>query len=1009
MEQIIITKPDGTQVPLQNKQTITAIKSAVQDVALLGHDVVNITVESSCMQDYGIGDKITVFGRVYKMNRLPKVKKTGTHAFSYDLEFEGIQYDLLRATYDLTIDTTNNELQDVQADVLTGNLQRFATVLISNANRVMPAMWQLGTCPETIEDKTLMFGESDNCLSVLQTLCEEFDTEFEIEQVGGVNIIHFRKQSQIFPFTFEYGKGKGVYMLERQNVSSANIVTRLKVYGSTKNITYKYRAQRLCLPNKSKGQSYIEKPEAVAKYGIWEATKYFEDIAPSRTGIITGLVVGSVLKFVDSEMFDLNEKELDGKTTKYLLPGVSAKIHFNTGNLAGYEFDVHSYDHATKTFTLVKQTDDRGDVFPNATSPAFQFAVGNEYKLLDIALPPNYEQAAENELDTEGNTYYDQNCQPKVQYSLDMTDSFLKKLVGSGSTSNIFNVGLYIPIKDADINVNKSIRIQEFKRDLINEYKYSLTISDTASTSITNRVISDLKDIDNIIAINDLKDPARARSNWRTSRELLGMVFDPEGDYYTDKIKPESIDTIALSVGAKSMQFGLTNTVIQPNYNGNKKLIKVQGGVLTHYTIDENSARSWNLADNQTTLNTDSQAYYIYAKCERVGTAGAIIFSDEQIKVEQDPTYYHFWVGVVNSVDAELGVRSVALSYGFTMINGRFIRTGCIMSEDGRTYFDLDNNEIGGHINFKDGLISSLIHLASNGQVTAGLQGDSTKNVGMWLGGTYQQALNGLAKIIFNKDGSGHLAGGNVGWDTGGNLTIKGIIEALSGGHIGSFDIIDDDIVCKDANGVIKIRLTKNTIASLASLGSTYWETMYQTGHIEVEDVYSSDQATPIRYDKDFTTILNVNIPAATTFRVLLGTQGVHITDISGTLVYNNTSVGAKLIFENGTSAIVQNGQAVSYANKVVKIEVYYNVQLEFGVGGGSLSFIADYDCFVQRNASYTQTQIGTDGLFSYWGNTNYLYFKSNYGFELRFGTYGIRATSSGLQKMTNGTSWVTL
>lgn len=701
MEQIIITRPNGSKVPMQNKRTATAIKSASQEIGLLGVDVVNINVESPFKQEYGIGDSITIFGRSYKINRLPKVKKTGMHQFSYDLEFEGIQYDLLRATYNLNIDTTNNELQDVKGDSLIGDLRRFATVLISNANRVMPGKWVLGDCPETISDKELSFGESDNCLAVLQKLCTEFEIEFNIEQMSnGVNIIHFRKMGQIFPYTFEYGKGKGIYQLERQNVSSANIVTRLNVFGSSNNITNKYRSNRLCLTGRTKAQSYIEKPEAVAKYGIWEATKYFENISPKRTGKVTGLVSGSVLKFVDSTMFDLNATESDGKTTKYLLSGVSAKVHFNTGNLAGYEFDVHSYDHATHTITLVKITDERGDVFPSESSSAFQFSVGNEYKLIDVALPPEYETEAENELANSGETYYNQNSQPKVQYGLEIHDSFLRKIVGNGSIVNIFNVGDYIPVKDPDIDVDKSVRVQSFKRDLINEYKYSLTISDTVATNITNRVISELNDIDNIISINNLKSPTRARANWRSSREVLNMVFDPDGDYYTDKIKPESIDTIALSVGAKSMQFGLTNTVLQPNYNGNKNVIRVQGGVLTHYTIDEETARSWVLANNTTTFDQDSQAYYIYAKCQRSGNAGSIIFSAAQVKVEQDANYYHFWIGVVNSVDVELKARSVALSYGFTMINGRFIKTGRIESADGLTYFDLDNSEIGGRIVF---------------------------------------------------------------------------------------------------------------------------------------------------------------------------------------------------------------------------------------------------------------------------------------------------------------------
>ena len=700
---IIITQPNGNRVPMQNPRTATGITSAKQNWGLNAEDTVDITIESPFPQKYNIGDSITVFGRDYKLNRLPSVKKTGMHQFQYTLQFEGIQYDLFRVTYDLTIDTTTNELQDVQGDTLTGNLNRFMAVLIANANRVFPGKWKLGACPDTIGDKTLTFGESDNCLSVLQNLCNEsnFNVEFEIEQAKGVYTINLHERvGQTLPFVFKYGKGRGLYDLHRENVSSSNIVTRLKVYGSTENITSKYRADRLCLPGRTKGQSYIEKSEMVAKYGIFEGRKNFDNVKPSFTGSVESKV--DEFSFIDTKFpFDLNAKDSNGETL-YLINGVSAKIHFNTGNLAGYDFEVKSYDHATHKFSLKKTTDDRGDVFPSETSKAFQFDKGNEYKVLDIAYSPDIEAKAEAELAELANKYYDQNCQPKVQYGLSVTKAYLQKLVGTNdSIMNFFSPGDFLHVVDADIDVDKAIRIKSFVRNILDPYDYTLTISDiTTNATITNRVISDLVELDKIVTINNLKDPTRARANWRSSREVMNMVFDPDGDYYTDKIKPGSIDTLALSVGAKSMQFGLLNTVFQPNYNGNSQLVKWQGGVLTHYTIKEESAVSWVMADGQTTLTGNNSAYYLYAKCERNGNAGVFIFTTSQIKVEDDVNYYHFLVGTLSSIDPELNVRSLALTYGFTMVNGRFIKTGRIESADGTTYFDLDNSEIGGRIVF---------------------------------------------------------------------------------------------------------------------------------------------------------------------------------------------------------------------------------------------------------------------------------------------------------------------
>lgn len=701
---IIITKPNGSRVPMESRATATAITAAKQTWALNAEDTIAITVVSPFPQSYGIGDVITVFGRDYRLNRLPKVSKTGMQEYQYDLEFEGIQYDLMRVTYDVNINTTNNQLQDIQGDSLTGDLKRFMEVLISNANRVFPGKWALGVCPETDGDNTLTFSESDNCLSVLQTLCSEdkFGVEFEIERVNGVYVINIKKTiGQTLPFVLEYGKCKGLYSISRENVSSSNIVTRLKVYGSTENITSKYRADRLCMFGKDKASSYIEKADAVAKYGIFEGRKNF-DIKPTFTGKVSSVVDGDVLSFIDTSFpFDINAKNASGETL-YLISGVSAKVHFNSGNLAGYEFEVHAYDHATHKFTLVKQTDDRGNVFPSETSPAFQIGKNDTYKVLDIAYSRDIEEAAEKKLAEEGNKYYDQNSQPKVQYSVNVTKAFIEnKLALSDGITNVFAPGDYLPIKDDEIGVDKSIRIKSFTRNVLDPYDYSLTISDTQTKGdITTRVISDLVDIDKVLTINNLKDPAQARANWRSSREVLNMVFDPEtGGYYKDKITPESVDTMMLSVGAKSMQFGLINTVFEPNFQGNPNLFKWKGGVLTHYTIDPDKARSWVLADGTTALQQDVP-YYIYAVCNRDNSAGTMSISATQHKVEESPNVYFFLIGILGSIDADTKVRAISLTYGFTTINGRFIKTGRIESADGTTYFDLDQSEIGGRIVF---------------------------------------------------------------------------------------------------------------------------------------------------------------------------------------------------------------------------------------------------------------------------------------------------------------------
>ncbi len=678
MEQIIVKHRDSTQLLLNSRANISGITKAEQKVGLLSDDLTEITVESATPLNFELGDTIDVFGKTYTLNFLPTIKKTGKRKFSYDLTFEGPQYELLDVQFLLPDDTTG--------DSYTGNLKDFLEVLLQNITRIFPGKWALGEYPADTEYKTLSYV-GENCLSVLQNLCKEHNIEFEIEQNNGVKTLHIRKAGVNFPYTFRYGRTGGLYELTRKNINSKNVVTRLYVYGGSNNLGSKYRYSKLCLPGKTKNKSYIENAAAIAAFGIKENTKTFDEIFPNRYGKVTGKGT-KYYAFVDSTMnFDLNEKDSEG--TKWLIDGVNAKVKFTTGNLAGYEFDVHKYDHTTKTIELVPFTDENGMKFPSETSAAFQFQAGDVYFFTDINLPDSYKTDAEMQLSTEGTEYYNQNCQPQAEYGLNIDQNFIKQFAGELTVVNLFAVGDYIPVEDTDIGVNKAIRITGFTRDLLKPYKYSLTLGDSVTQSTYTRIISDLKEIDKVIEINDLADPAKARRNWKASQEVLAMVFDPEGDYYTDKIKPGSIETLMLSVGAKSMQFMLQNTLIEANYQGNKNSVKVTGGVLTHYTIEEN-IRNWNLSTATTTLTSDSTAYYIYAKCQKAGSAGSIIFSTTQITVDQDPNYYHFWVGVVNSVVDE--VRSVSLTYGATTINGKFIRTGQIESSDGSCFINLDGN-----------------------------------------------------------------------------------------------------------------------------------------------------------------------------------------------------------------------------------------------------------------------------------------------------------------------------
>lgn len=693
-DQIEVVKPNDDIIALFQREPLRTVTKAEQVQDLLGQDVLNISVMSVEPLDLTIGQRVTSFGKTYYLNQLPTAQAKGERHFEYDLTFEGPQYTLRRAVFFNADITGFNTTSDFP---LTGDCELFLDVLIKNLSRVFGAgKWIKGQFPTTAA-KTITFSEN-NCLAALQTICKEFDTEFDIVQGGSSHTLHIRKAGQILGHTYQYGRGYGLYELKRQTVTDSDIVTRLYPFGSSKNLKSNYRnfSQRLRIPD----PGYIQDAQAVAAFGIIENTKVWDDIYPHRTGQVTA--VTGVNTFVDSTMnFDLAEPDGSGGT-KWILDGAQPKIHFNTGNLAGYEFSLKEktgYVHSTKTFTLIPFKDERDLELPNPDHEAFQMQVGDEYVILDIVLPDSYVESAESELLYKAQQYYDQVKNPKVQYSLKVDEMFLADLVGSGSIVNFYGIGDYVHILDEDLAIDRSSRIIGMRRNVLRPYQYELSIDDTYQVSTIIQIIDKIKDTDKIIRVNDLRDPMRAKMGWKTTLELLGMIFDTDGYFDGGKIKPESIETMMLVVGAKSQQFILQDVVFQPNFEGNANVVDVSEGLLIHYALKE-EILTWNIQASMHTI-PDNAARYIYAKVSKTEfTDGHIIFSTAKIKVEDEAGYYHFLVGTLHSVME--GIRWISLTYGASAINGRQIKTGRVQSFDGKTYFDLDLSAIGGYIKFID-------------------------------------------------------------------------------------------------------------------------------------------------------------------------------------------------------------------------------------------------------------------------------------------------------------------
>jgi hypothetical protein len=730
---------------------------STQICKIMGEDVVTLNMSSANPSPLMIGDYLYFTDKKYTLNAMPYVREVNSRYYDYSLKFEADSYNLLKVQYMLFDDPTLPEIPPSGDFSLMGDAATFLNLLVKNLNRTQSG-WSIGEVIETTA-RNLTFT-NENCMSVLQRLATEFDTEYWFSEP---RIINFGKQTYSGEIIqLAYGRGNGLKEITRTNRDSSGIITRLYAFGSERNIKSGYRdgAKRLMLP----GGDYIE--NNVDKYGIIESTEVFDDIYPrlnagdreDAPGVVTG--IDGIYRFSDSNLdFNLNN---------CLLPGIAAKVVFTSGQLSGYEFEIQSFANESKTFTIIRAEYENALELPSALIHA---GAGDRYVLIDVDMPEQYIQRAEEELAERASENLVKNSD--VRDALTCTCDTIHFKNNNIMLNPAQEVHIYAP----ELGIERDIRIVGIVRNINEPFEHRIEISDTVAPSRIDRIQTNAENAERTVSISKLRDPNYIRRNWRDVQEVLNMVFDPDG-YFTDKIRPLSIETSMLAVGARSQQFDFVDMIMKPNYDADPSRFAHSAGTLVHFTISETDIPEWTIAENIIEDLVDGEAYYIYAKCNRENGYGEIVAEVNAYKTDADPSVYYFLIGVLNSVNED--VRSFKPTFGFSEIAGGYITTGIIQSRDGRTKFDLND---------------SIIDLNSR----AGMTGKGNA-VRAWFGGTYQDALNSLASVIFNDNGSGQLAKGNIAFDENGNVVIAGKFETSANGKKVIIDNINKNITVSDDN-----------------------------------------------------------------------------------------------------------------------------------------------------------------------------------------------------------------
>ena len=634
---------------------------------IMGEDTLILNFLSRNVVELQINDYIDFEGTKYKVRHNEKVTKRETSlGWEYTVQFYSSRYDLLDAEFFLhgTPERKKN------FDYYTGTARDWLTLFVKNMNRTGSG-WVAGSC---IESRMVTLSFKDKKVgTVLDELIKELDTEYWI---SGQTINIGRREYSSNGLVLAQGEGMGFTELEVSAVDDTPPVT----YGSDKNLGPDYGADYLLLPD---GLLSIEKN--VEKYGRIEKSMQFDHIFPKGEFAVTEKI----------DDYTLRASGMDFNLTDCLLDGVEVIVTFQDGGLAGYDLAIveDSWDNDLKQFKLKQNDQENALKVPGDIN----FSVGDKFILTGLKMPQSYRDNASLQLQEEAQAWLDGKCEKRIQLR-GKCDEIVFRL------QNIFIAcGQMVGVYSEQLDIDREIRVTKIKRyiekDGTPSYRYELTLSDFLESNGFKDLVDDVNKVPE--EIEDAVKPVRehTKRSWRDVMETLGMMFDPEGDYFTELIKPLAVHTAQLIVGTNSQQMELIGMKFIPNADNDANYFKNTTGKLVHFTVSE-EIREWAIPAASFRLN-NSLAYYVYAKCPKEGTNGSIYVSERQIKLEDETGFYHFWVGVLNT--PEDGVRSWLPNYGYTEIAGQTITTGLIKDKLARLVIDLVNGTITGPVIFKSG------------------------------------------------------------------------------------------------------------------------------------------------------------------------------------------------------------------------------------------------------------------------------------------------------------------
>lgn len=715
-------------------------------------------------------------------------------------------------------------------------------MFVDNMNR-RDTGWTVGDCVDGVE--TLIAYDHDFCIAALQKQASQFNTEYEfVGKRVSLKKVEYNKSA---PLPLSYGRGNGFKSgVGRSNTGDTPPIEILFVQGGTDNIDpSKYGSSELKLPAgqtlsydgehfeneagfvKANARNYVvdESGLSIRRYdkqlsSLAEDSLDCSEIYPKRVGTVSSVVVVDA----GNNFYDIIDTGIPS-TLNYeecLIEGETMTIIFQSGMLAGREFEVKYYHEAVKNkaarrFEIVPAELD-GQTMPNAT---FAPKAGDKYAVFKCMLPDSYIRDDETKTGASWDMF-----RAAVKYLFDNEEqkfTFTGELDGIWSKKDWLNIGGriklggYILFSDEQFQKDGVlVRITGVKDYINKPYSPVIELSNTTVSGGVSSTLNELKSEG--VVMEDLHRASIqfTKRRFRDAKETISMLEDALLENFTNSINPIAVQTMSMLVGDESLQFRFVNSKTNPvqvahsiTYDIEAKQLSAEAGIIQHMTLGIASISSahkaseykyWNMsAYTSGRLDDGSKKYYMYAKVSRTAQTGSFILSETAIKMEAVSGFYHLLVGVLNSEYD--GVRSFVTLYGFSEVLPGRVTTDRVVSGDGNSFFDFVANalKLGDKLSYNvngDGELKikgTIVQSQSGSESYIGcFRGTYNSSYTYYNGDEVTYTLNGLTstyRYIYATPAKGVAPSNTVYWTVtakgskgadGTSITIKGTLSDTS-------------------------------------------------------------------------------------------------------------------------------------------------------------------------------------------------------------------------------------